>query len=226
MRRCCHDAPVRDVSLQRAIDLAREHAARTEPEHAGRVGRRAAAGRGRDGPRRPALRGRLRHGRLRRAGGRHPCITSARCSAVRRSSRRHASSALTTGRFRARRASSRRARPRTSGRAGDGSRRDPLGLLQLRHGQPDELLCLRHRACGSPVRSGRVGERVVERDRSSRPLRAQRRTASAWRAIAACDTTPSRPGAARCRRVQNTARGLEVQSPRGAGAADRRRPGP
>jgi len=80
------------------------------------------------------------------------------------------------------------------------------------------------RACGSPVRSGRAGERVVERDRSSRPLLAQRRTASAR----------SRPATRRhlgqvrhaARRVQNPARGLEVQSPRGAGAADRRRPGP
>jgi hypothetical protein len=46
MRRCCHDAPVRDVSLQRAIDLAREHAARTEPEDVpvgSAAGRRLAA---------------------------------------------------------------------------------------------------------------------------------------------------------------------------------------
>jgi molybdopterin biosynthesis enzyme len=46
MRRCCHDAPVRDASLQRAIDLAREHAARTEPEHVpvgSAAGRRLAA---------------------------------------------------------------------------------------------------------------------------------------------------------------------------------------
>jgi molybdopterin biosynthesis enzyme len=46
MRRCCHDAPVRDVSLQRASDLAREHAARTEPEDVpvgSAAGRRLAA---------------------------------------------------------------------------------------------------------------------------------------------------------------------------------------
>src|SRR5262245_6656922 len=32
MGRCCHDGPVRDVTLQRALDLAREHAVLTEPE--------------------------------------------------------------------------------------------------------------------------------------------------------------------------------------------------
>jgi molybdopterin molybdotransferase len=46
MRRCCHDGHVRDVTLQRAIDLAREHAVRTEPEDVpvgAAAGRRLAA---------------------------------------------------------------------------------------------------------------------------------------------------------------------------------------
>jgi molybdopterin molybdotransferase len=46
MGRCCHDARVRDATLQRAIELAREHAVRTEPEEvpvAAAAGRRLAA---------------------------------------------------------------------------------------------------------------------------------------------------------------------------------------